>query len=43
MNIELVKKRMAGLILSKLQNDEKIKQLDDKATILKQRLHIATE
>ena len=42
MDIEIVKKRLAGLILSKSQNDERIKNLDDQATILRKRLHIET-
>ena len=43
MNIELVKKRLTELILSKSQNDEKVNQLDGKAKILRQRLQIETD
>ena len=41
--MELVKKRLAKLIISKSQNNERINQLDSQAKILKQRLCIETD
>lgn len=40
MNPMIVKKRLAELILSKSENDERIIQLDEQAGILRKKLHI---
>ena len=42
MDLEIVRKRLAELIICKSQNDEKINQLNNQATILRQRLQIET-
>jgi len=39
-DIAIVKKRLAELILSKSQNDEKSIHLDEQARILRKKLHI---
>ena len=40
---KIIKERLATLIDSKLQNDEKINELSNQAKILKKRLQIETD